>query len=183
MYEHCYRFFASYRFLEWKLYIANRGSWNTKRIAAGLVQSPIWIQWARKGNHSSVHWEEASWEIPYKFWFAERKIIHKWWNFQLAMFDYWRIFRTIKISARRAGIHMWLISEQPNSKQRCLGDQLEQNTCFFPSYLVSGQRSLARLLGVTRIAQWSPMAFKHVDPKNAWFRREHPLYLPVFKHG
>ena len=34
-------FFSSYLFFEWELNIANGGSWNTKRIAAGLFQSPI----------------------------------------------------------------------------------------------------------------------------------------------
>ena len=41
MYEHHYRFFSSYRFLEWELHIANGGSWHTKRIGAGLLYSPI----------------------------------------------------------------------------------------------------------------------------------------------
>ena len=41
MYEHRSRFFfPSYRFLEWKLHIANGGSWHTKRIGAGLLYSP-----------------------------------------------------------------------------------------------------------------------------------------------
>ena len=40
MYEHRYRFFSSYRFLEWELHIANGGSWHTKRIGAGLLYSP-----------------------------------------------------------------------------------------------------------------------------------------------
>ena len=43
MYEHRYRFFSNYRFLEWELHIANGGSWHTKRIGAGLLYSPIWI--------------------------------------------------------------------------------------------------------------------------------------------
>ena len=43
MYEHRYRFFSSYRLLEWKLHMANGGSWHTKRIGAGLLYFPIFI--------------------------------------------------------------------------------------------------------------------------------------------
>ena len=42
MYEHRYRFFSSYRFLEWELHIANGGSWHTKRIGAGLFSPTCW---------------------------------------------------------------------------------------------------------------------------------------------
>ena len=34
-------FFYPYRFFEWKLQVAHRGSWKTKRIGAGFLQTPM----------------------------------------------------------------------------------------------------------------------------------------------
>ena len=53
MYEHRYRYFSSYRFLEWELHIANGGSWHTKRIGAGLLYSPTWLTWTC--NSEAIH--------------------------------------------------------------------------------------------------------------------------------
>ena len=59
MYEHRYRFFSSYRFLEWELHIANGGSWHTKRIGAGLLYSPNWSQHILSSRDKDKHTTKA----------------------------------------------------------------------------------------------------------------------------
>ena len=47
------------------------------------------------------------WEIPFFNGGFNGKIIYKWWIFQLAMFEYWKVKRMFPSKPSIFGIHMF----------------------------------------------------------------------------